>query len=377
MKVLVLTKRQYMGKDLLDDCFGRFWEVPLALARGGHEIRGIALSYRARPEGTVAPAENPGGMLWHSVNLFPVKLPSRHRYLVLTEEAIQKFQPDIIWSCSDAFHAILGARLAKKNGIKHVIDLYDNFESYGASKIPGVRPLFKRAVAGADGLSCVSSSLESYVRNRYRTPAPTLVLENAIRSDLFQRMERQACREHLGLPDHATIIGTAGALSPTRGIETLYRAFEILSRSNPTMHLALAGPRPRHSRIPRSDTVHDFGVLPIEQVPVLLNALDLGVVCNRDSPFGRYSFPQKAREMIACGTAMVGADVGGVRDILGDHPECLFTPDDPESLAAAIAGQLRAPTRICGRVPTWSDLAAILESFFTHVQQLPHEPRRA
>ena len=27
MKILVLTKRQYMGKDLLDDRFGRFWEL--------------------------------------------------------------------------------------------------------------------------------------------------------------------------------------------------------------------------------------------------------------------------------------------------------------------------------------------------------------
>ena len=30
-----------MGKDLLDDRFGRFWEVPLELARRGHEVQGI------------------------------------------------------------------------------------------------------------------------------------------------------------------------------------------------------------------------------------------------------------------------------------------------------------------------------------------------
>jgi hypothetical protein len=33
MKIFVLTKRQYMGKDLLDDRFGRFRELPLELAK--------------------------------------------------------------------------------------------------------------------------------------------------------------------------------------------------------------------------------------------------------------------------------------------------------------------------------------------------------
>ena len=50
MKILVLTKRRYMGKDLLDDRFGRFRELPLELARLGHQVRGLCLSYRPRNE---------------------------------------------------------------------------------------------------------------------------------------------------------------------------------------------------------------------------------------------------------------------------------------------------------------------------------------
>ena len=48
MKILVLTKRQYMGKDLLNDRFGRFRELPLELARLGHVIMGLATSYRQK-----------------------------------------------------------------------------------------------------------------------------------------------------------------------------------------------------------------------------------------------------------------------------------------------------------------------------------------
>src|SRR4030095_17117421 len=53
MKILVLTKRQYMGKDLLDDRFGRFRELPLELARLDHQVHGLCLSYRARNEAQV------------------------------------------------------------------------------------------------------------------------------------------------------------------------------------------------------------------------------------------------------------------------------------------------------------------------------------
>ena len=37
MRILVLSKRQYMNKDLIDDLYGRFRELPLALAGLGHK----------------------------------------------------------------------------------------------------------------------------------------------------------------------------------------------------------------------------------------------------------------------------------------------------------------------------------------------------
>jgi hypothetical protein len=40
-------------------------------------------------------------------------------------------------------------------------------------------------------------------------------------------------------------------------------------------------------------------MLPFEKVPLLLNALDVGVICNTAKNFDRYCFPQKAREVMA------------------------------------------------------------------------------
>jgi glycosyltransferase involved in cell wall biosynthesis len=129
------------------------------------------------------------------------------------------------------------------------------------------------------------------------------------------------------------------------------------------MHLALAGPREAGVRIPRRGNVHDFGILPPDRVPLLINSLDVAVSCYRDSAQGRYSFPQKAYEIIACKTPIVAAAVGTMKELLASHPECLFEPDSPESLAQAIRRQLANPTILDLQVPTWSDTARKLEKF--------------
>src|SRR5262249_55042496 len=161
MKILVLTKRQYMGKDLLDDRFGRFRELPLALARRGHEIQGISLSYRRRAEGSITdfvPSQD-GQVVWHSFNLLKSFVPALQSYIKHVRQSIRDFYPDIIWACSDAYHAIFGCRLSQKCQPKCVIDLYDNFEAFGATKLPPVLALFKHAVKRADGVTCFSQRL--------------------------------------------------------------------------------------------------------------------------------------------------------------------------------------------------------------------------
>jgi teichuronic acid biosynthesis glycosyltransferase TuaC len=371
VKILVLTKRQYMGKDLLDDRFGRFRELPLELARFGHHVQGLTLSYRRREEARVIDAtlNNDAEVPWQSINLLQNFLPDIKNYFKQARRVLDEFQPDLIWAGSDAYHAIFGYKLARNSTAKLVVDLYDNFESYPATRVPGVLPLFKRAVRAADGITCVSTLLANYVRDHYEVCQPAFVVENAIRSDLFHPMEREVCRRQLGLPEEAKIIGTAGALYGNRGINTLYRGFQILAANEPNLHLAVAGPRRLTSAIPHGERINDLGILPLEKVPLFLNALDVVVVCNRDSLFGRYAFPQKAREIIACRAPLVAADVGAVKELLLDYPQCLFAPDDPASLARSIRVQLMTPMRIDKKVPTWTDIAAQLETFFLSVHR--------
>ena len=227
MKILVLTKRQYMGKDLLDDRFGRFWELPLELARLGHEVQGLALSYRRRSGGisTDGDGSSGSGVTWNSVNLLNGYLPQIERYTRRALHISREFRPDIIWACSDAYQAIFGNWLANRVSSKCVIDLYDNFEAFKASRLPGIVPLFRRSVRAADGVTCFSQRLADYIGRTCMRSKPISVIESGARPSLFFPRERGECRQHFGLPQDAKIIGTAGALYRSRDIETLFRAF--------------------------------------------------------------------------------------------------------------------------------------------------------
>ncbi|MGE5307336.1 MAG: glycosyltransferase [Alphaproteobacteria bacterium] len=374
MRILVLTKRQYMGKDLLDDRFGRFRELPLELARLGHTVSGITFSYRQRGEGAFSDAGESGdaGMTWHSVNLLNGFRPGIKRYVRYARAVMQNFQPDIVWACSDAYHAIFGYRLAQQFHAKCVIDLYDNFEAFKASQLPGALTLFRKSVRQAEGVTCFSAGLADYIARAYPRLSPTTVIENGVRTDLFYSRDRTESRRALGLPQNAKIIGTAGALDRSRGIDALFCAFDRLAADDSQIHLALAGPRKRGSRIPAGPRVHDFQNMPHEKVGAFINALDLAVICYRDSAQGRYSFPQKAYEILACQTPLVAAAVGTMKDLLKPYPTALFEPEDPTSLVAAIRSQLQNPAPIDIRVSTWRQSAERLGSFFQEVLDEEH-----
>ncbi len=361
MKILVLTKRQYMGKDLIDDEYGRFMEVPLALAARGHDVEGICLSYRARPEGEFLIAADRAKVRWTSVNVSTVPPLGLHRHWRTTLGAIRARRPDVIWACSDAFHVILGAMVNHVTGVPFTADLYDNFAGYGAARVPGVQALYRGALRRAAAISCISEPLHELLLESYRVGAVVQVLPNAANERLFRRRERSSCREEFRLPAAARIIGMAGAISPTRGIETLFTAFEHMVARDPDLHLVLAGPRSTGLTLPGHPNVHYLGNLEHSRIPILYGAMDAAVICNQSSAFGDYCFPQKYHEILACEVPVIAARVGALARLPGRPVNAFYTAGDPGSLEAAITRCLHDPGKPDMPIATWSERAAELE----------------
>lgn len=364
MRLLVLTKRQYTGRDLLDDRYGRLYEIPRALTAAGHHVRGLALSYRLRP-----PA-SPSNAGWESLNALPFSPLGAARHLWRIRQTCLEFRPDMVWASSDAWHAIAAWWTCVPAGIPYVVDLYDNYECFGLSKPPGVIPLLRRACRAADGLTLVSRTLASDIANTYALPSgqPRLILGNAVDTAVFRHLDQRAARHQLGLPENAVLIGTAGALDASRGITTLLKAGECLAAAHPGLRLVLAGPHDgslgRFAHLP----IDYLGVLPPERVALFWNALDVAVVANRDSDFGRYCYPQKLQEIVACDVPLVASRVGEVTELLQDHPACLAEPDSPAALAERIAAQILEKNRVDrNQVRSWAQRAEELAGFFRTV----------
>jgi glycosyltransferase involved in cell wall biosynthesis len=216
-------------------------------------------------------------------------------------------------------------------------------------------------VRSCAAVTVVSRPLLELVRSYGRKDGLYLI-ENAVDTRLFFAYDRARCRSQFRLPQQARVIGTAGSLSKSRGIETLYHAFELLALRHSDIHLALAGPR--DAPIPDHPRVHDMGNLAYDQMPLFFSALDVGVICNRKSAFGTYCFPQKAREMMACDLPLVAADVAGTQSLLEERPAWLFNPMDPGHLARVVENRLQDRSTGYKPVPTWSDMADTLEKVF-------------
>jgi teichuronic acid biosynthesis glycosyltransferase TuaC len=224
--------------------------------------------------------------------------------------------------------------------------------------------LYRKALRKARCVSCVSEPLAQWVRDLKGDASAVLALPSTVDRDLFRPRDRLACRRSLGLPVHAQLVGSAGGLSRSKGIATLYQAFDRLADRMPNLHLVLAGavepscPPPDHPR------VHLLGSLSHSRIAELFSALDVGVVYLRDTAYGRFSFPQKAYEMAACGLPLVIARVGAMGDTFAGSGAEFYAADDALALACGLDRQLASPQKPDVVLTDWAQQAEILEGAY-------------
>jgi glycosyltransferase involved in cell wall biosynthesis len=293
MRILVLTKRQYMRKDLIDDRFGRFREIPLNLSRSGHQVMGLCLSYAHRNKGWIKDER----VWWKSINASKLKIFGVIYFLFEALKFAKK--SDVIWACSDSLYGVIGCLVAKITKKPVVFDIYDNFGEFYIARLPVMKQLYHWAIRHSDAITCLSEPFKELLRHKYGRFKRVYTIEFAVRGDLFKPLNKKKCREILQLPPDAQIIGTAGGLYIIRDTDLLIDAFIYLKDKYFDLHLALAGPLDNELQIPEDTRIHYLGVLPFEKVPCLMNSLDIAVVCYADDNYGKYCFPQKTREFLS------------------------------------------------------------------------------
>ena len=151
-------------------------------------------------------------------------------------------------------------------------------------------------------------------------------------------------RPDLGVPPDAPVVGTVCALRPQKALDVLVRAAAHLRASVPGVRVLIVGDGEERARIERlvvelglEDTVSLLGRR--DDVPDVLRVFDVAA-CSSDFE----GTPLSILEYMEAALPVVATRVGGVPDLVEDGVNGrLVEPQDPEGLAAGIAGLLADP----------------------------------
>jgi glycosyltransferase involved in cell wall biosynthesis len=350
-----------MSKDVILDKYARLYEIPNQLALLGHEVECFCLSYQSHEDGTWYESNVKKSLVWHSKSYKGFKKIGIWTYPLLLLQQLEQSQPDIIIAASDIPHITWGAWLAKKLNKPFVADLYDNFEGFGQARIPSFKYLLRKAVCQAQLVTTTSQPLADLVLNDYMAQGQVISMPSTVDTRIFCRRNKVEAQNKLGLQSGKQYIGTAGGLYKDKGVDVIYQAWKNIEQKIPDVHLVLAGPFQEDCPPPEGSRVHYLGGLPHHEIATLFQALDVGIISILDTPFGRYCFPQKAYEMLACNLPVVVANIGEMNHLFKETPLALFEAGNTQDLVLKLTQQLNAPSNAQVIIEDWEAIIKRIE----------------
>jgi glycosyltransferase involved in cell wall biosynthesis len=346
VKILFLGKREPQQRDLIARPYGRFFHLPRLLAEAGDDVQVLLVSHRRAEESSI----ERDGVRWSSID------PGRGlaRMLRELETQARAFRPDWIVGVSDAWYGWLAQRLALRTGARLAIDAYDNYEAYMRWNLP-LHAVWRRAVGAADVVTAAGPQLAALLQ-RSRTDRQRVVDVVPMAADpSFVPHDRRAARQALGLPADLPLVGYMGGWASNRGTGVLLDAFGRIREQRPDARLVLTGRPPAHALA--TGGVQALGYVDDAQLPLALCSLDVACVVTTPSAFGRYSYPAKLCEAMACGVPVVATSTDPVRWMLGDDSRFLAPPGDAKEIARRVLENLALGSTSYARLSTWDDSA--------------------
>lgn len=237
--------------------------------------------------------------------------------------------------------ALYGGMAARTTGIPHLITMHGSH--YYAR--PARRRTALRLVAHLSGpLIAVSEPLrQSLMRDLGLPGSDVRVVANGVPLPDFTH---PVLRDELGLDPNDRLIVAVGNLYPVKGHMDLVRALALLAEEVPPVHLAIAGRGAMEGRLTllarELGVAHRLHLLDLRSdVPDVLRSAQIFAL-----PSLTEGLPMALLEAMFAGLPIVATRVGQIPEVLGEE-ECglLVPPEDPATLAAALATLLKRPAR--------------------------------
>jgi starch synthase len=261
---------------------------------------------------------------------------------------------------SHTWYANLGGHLAALlYGVPHVMTMHslEPLRPWKAEQLGGGYALSswceKVAVESADAIIAVSSGMRADVLAAYPavTPERVVVIRNGIDSAEYAPDPGTAVLDRYGVDPARPAVIFVGRITRQKGVPVLLRAAASLA---PQAQLVLLAGQPDTPELAgevtglvtslqqtRSGVIWIPEMLPKREVIQLLSHATVFACPSLYEPLGIVNL-----EAMACGTAVVGSQVGGIPEVVTDgETGLLVPPDDPAALAAALNALLLDPAR--------------------------------
>ena len=266
-------------------------------------------------------------------------------------EALEQFRPDLVHVVNPAVLGLGGIWLAKSRNLPLVASYHTHLpkylEHYGMGMLePLLWELLKAAHNQASLNLCTSTAMVAELAAK--GIQHTALWQRGVDTDLFRpewRNDSMRARLHGPYEDTGNLLLYIGRLSAEKQIERIRPVLEAM----PQTRLALVGDGPHRQQLERC-----FEGTPTTFVGYLAGQdLASAYACG-----DAFLFPSSTEtlglvllEAMAAGCPVVGADRGGIPDIVSDGENgCLYDPDQPHSLTTAVQRLLgESQTRACLR----------------------------
>jgi len=261
-------------------------------------------------------------------------------------EALEAFQPDVVHVVNPAVLGLGGIWMARTRQIPLVASYHTHLpkylEHYGMGVLePLLWELLKAAHNQAVLNLCTSSVMVEELAQR--GIQHTALWQRGVDTEMFRpELRSEAMRRRLmgPHPDSDSLLLYVGRLSAEKQIERIRPVLDAL----PQARLALVGDGPHRVQLEKvfEGTATTFvGYLGGEELASAYASADAFLFPSSTETLGLVLL-----EAMAAGCPVVGANRGGIPDIVTDGINgCLYDPDDDASLTAATLRLLASPER--------------------------------
>jgi len=277
------------------------------------------------------------------------ELSAVRRMVSRIDEVVRAERPDVLHAHSPCLWGEAALRVARRRQLPFVYEIRGFWEDaavdLGKTREGSLRYRLSRAwetrvARRADVLATIAEHLKGDLVGR-KIPADRIVLvPNGVDTQTFRPAPPdQRLLDSLDLNGRVRI-GYIGTLYPWEGVEDLVRAVPHVVRRAPQARFLIIGAgqqadaiRELIARLGVGDHVHFIGKVRHEDIVSYYSILDLLVYPRRSTRNTELVTPLKPLEAMAMEKAVLGSDVGGVRELLAEGTGLLHGAGDPVDLA--------------------------------------------